>query len=163
MDSILDSAPCGFVSFADDGTMLEVNATLADHARLPRVELEGWHLQKILPPGGRIFYQTHVFPLLKLHGMARGDLSSAAHAGTAPTSRCCMNGSRRERDGRPVNDCVFVRMLQRHAFEDQLLEARRLAEEANARQGKVPLHDVARSAHAADRRSPDTRTLLAAG
>src|SRR6185436_20685457 len=36
------------------------------------------------------------------------------------------------RGGTLVNDCIFVRMLQRHAFEDQLLQARRLAEEATA-------------------------------
>ncbi len=47
-----------------------------------------------------------------------------------------MNGARRERDGVQVNDCVFVRMIQRHQYEDQLLQARRLAEEANAARAK---------------------------
>jgi signal transduction histidine kinase len=47
-----------------------------------------------------------------------------------------MNGVRRDRDGATVNDCVFVRMIQRHQYEDQLLQARRLAEQANDARAK---------------------------
>ena len=49
----LDSAPCGFVSLSDDGTMLDLNTTLAESLGYTKVELAGWHLQKILPPGAR--------------------------------------------------------------------------------------------------------------
>lgn len=135
MDPLLDHAPCGFVSITDDGTMLEVNTTLATMLGYSRVELEGWHLQKILPPGGRIFYQTHAFPLLKLHGMAE-EIYLPLRTRNSEDIPMLMNAVRRERDGKAMNDCVFVRMLQRHAFEDQLVEARRLAEEANAAKAK---------------------------
>jgi PAS domain S-box-containing protein len=131
MDFLLDTAPCGFVALADDGTILEVNATLAALLGYAKVELHGWHLQKILPPGGRIFYQTHVFPLLKLQGHVE-ELYVPLRSKDGADVPMLMNGVRRERDGIVVNDCVFVRMLQRHQFEDQLVQARRLAEEANA-------------------------------
>jgi len=131
MDSLLDTAPCGFVALADDGTILEVNATLAALLGYAKVELHGWHLQKVLPPGGRIFYQTHVFPLLKLQGHVE-ELYVPLRTKDGADVPMLMNGIRRERDGTVVNDCVFVRMLQRHEFEDQLVQARRLAEEANA-------------------------------
>jgi PAS domain S-box-containing protein len=143
-DSLLDGAPCGFVSFADDGTMLGVNRTLAAMLGYVVAELEGSHLQKILPPGARVFYNTHVFPVLRLHGFAEEIYIALRdrHGNDVPM---LMNASRRERDGVPVNDCIFVKMLQRHQFEDQLLQARRLAEQAGAAKDKflsMMSHDV---------------------
>jgi PAS domain S-box-containing protein len=127
----LDTAPCGYVTVADDGTMTDVNATLATILGYSAVELEGWHLQKILGPGGRIFYQTHVFPLLKLHGVAE-ELYMPLRTRDGADLPMLVNATRRERDGTVANDFVFVRMIQRHEFEDQLVTARRLAEEANS-------------------------------
>ena len=144
IDPLLDTAPCGFVAFADDGTMLAVNATLAEMLGYTRVELQGWHLQKILPPGARIFYNTHVFPILKMHGAA-DEIYIALRTRDGHDVPMLMNGIRRDRNGAPVTDCVFVRMLQRHQYEDQLLQARRLAEQANDAKAKflsMMSHDV---------------------
>lgn len=135
MDPLLDHAPCGFVSFTDDGTMQLVNSTLADLLGYTRVELEGWHLQKILPPGARVFYNTHVFPLLKMHGMAE-EIYLALRTKDGRDLPMLMNAKRREGGDRAGNDAVFVHMQQRHAFEDQLLQARRLAEQAVAAKSK---------------------------
>jgi PAS domain S-box-containing protein len=161
LDPVLDNAPCGFVTFADDGTILQVNLTLATLLGYTRAELLGWHVQKILPPGGRIFYQTHVFPILKMHGAA-DEVYIALRLKDGTDVPMLMNGVRRERDGATVNDCVFVRMIQRHQYEDQLLQARRLAEEANAARAKF----LSMMSH--DLRSPLTSitghaSLLAAG
>ncbi|HEX6642435.1 MAG TPA: HAMP domain-containing sensor histidine kinase, partial [Thermoanaerobaculia bacterium] len=131
MDALLDTAPCGFVSSADDGTMLEVNTTLAALLGYTRVELEGWHLEKILFPGARIFYQTHVFPMLRMHGRVE-ELYLALRTREGRDLPVLINGVRRERNGRTVNDIVLVKMTQRGQYETQLLQARRLAEEANA-------------------------------
>ncbi|HEX9985534.1 MAG TPA: PAS domain-containing sensor histidine kinase [Thermoanaerobaculia bacterium] len=135
MDPLLDRAPCGFVSIADDGTILDINLTLVQLLGYTRVELLGWHLQKILPPGGRIFYQTHVFPIVKMHGVAE-EIYIALRTKDAVDLPVLMNVARHTRDGTNVNDCVFVRMTQRHLYEDELLQARRLAEQANAAKAK---------------------------
>jgi PAS domain S-box-containing protein len=134
-EPVLDRAPCGFVSFGDDGTMLDVNSTFAELLGYARVELEGWHLQKILPPGGRVFYNTHVFPLLKMHGTVE-EIYIALRTRKGVDLPVLMNAVRRERGGRTVNDAVVMRMLQRHAYEEQLLQARRLAENAAAAKDK---------------------------
>jgi len=135
MDAQLNTAPCGYVSFTDDGTMLEVNATLAEMLGYTRVELEGWHLQKILAPGARVFYHTHVFPLLKMHGLVE-EIYVALRTKGGDDVPVLLNASRRERGGTLLNECVLVRMLQRNRFEDELLQARRTAEEANAAKAK---------------------------
>lgn len=135
MDPLLNSAPCGFLSFADDGTMLDLNATLADLLGYTRIELLGWHVQKILAPGTRVFYHTHVFPMLKMHGMLE-EIYLALRTKNGEDVPMLMNAVRHERDGSFVSDAAFMRMLQRNRFEEQLLQARQTAEEANAAKAK---------------------------
>jgi PAS domain S-box-containing protein len=135
MHPLLDNAPCGFISVADDGTMVDVNATLASLLGFARMELRGWHVQKILPPGGRIFYQTHVFPMLRMHGVAE-EIYLALRTKEGDSIPVLMNAIRHTRDGAFVSDCVFMRMIQRGEYETQLLEARRLAEQASAAKAK---------------------------
>jgi anti-anti-sigma regulatory factor len=130
MDEPLNTAPCGFLVFADDGTILAANATLAGWLGRADGGLDRLHFESILPPGGRIFYQSYLFPLLKLHGRAEEIYLSlrAEGGGDVPV---LANVARRRRDGASVNDCVFVPMRQRRRFEDEILAAKREAEEAN--------------------------------
>jgi PAS domain S-box-containing protein len=135
MYDVMNTAPCGFVSFADDGTMVELNQTLAELLGYPRVELLGWHVDKLLPPGGRIFYQTYLFPMLKVQGRVE-EIYLAIRTKGGEDVPVLLNGVRRERDGRFFSDCVCMRMIQRHAYEDQLLQARKLAEASSAAKAK---------------------------
>ncbi|HEV2761380.1 MAG TPA: STAS domain-containing protein [Pyrinomonadaceae bacterium] len=129
MDEPLNTAPCGFLAFADDGRVLTVNATLLRWLGRERAELSGRHVETLFPPGGRIFYQTHFFPLLKLHGRAEEIYLSLRSAGGEDVP-VLVNAARAERDGAAVNECVFVPMRQRRRFEDEILAAKREAEEA---------------------------------
>ena len=122
MDALMNSAPCGFVTFADDGTMLDVNETLASMLDYARVDLAGWHIDKIFPPGGRIFYHTYLFPMLKVHGSVE-EIYAVLRKSGGDDIPVILNAVRRERDGRFVSDCVWMRMIQRNEFEDQLVEA----------------------------------------
>ena len=131
IDSLLDDAPCGFVAFADDGTIVAVNRTLAEIVDCPKAELEGSHVRTILSPGARLFYDTHVFPMLKMHGSAE-EIFITLQTREGRDVPMLMNGVRRDRGGAPVNECILMRMIQRHEFEDQLVQARRLAEQAAA-------------------------------
>lgn len=135
MHDLMMNAPCGFVAFADDGTIVELNQTLADMLGYSRIELLGWHIDKILPPGGRIFYHTYLFPMLKVHETVE-EVYLAVRTKDARDIPMLLNASRRERDGRFVSDCVCLRMLQRNEYEEQLLQARRLAEESSAAKAK---------------------------
>jgi PAS domain S-box-containing protein len=135
MDSLLNTAPCGFFRFRDDGTVLAVNQTLADMLGSTREEIEGAHVDKMLPPGGRIFYHTYLLPLLKVQGGA-DEIYVALRTKGGEEIPVLLNAARRDRDGETVNDCVCMRMIRRHEYEDQLLEARRLAEESSAAKAK---------------------------
>jgi len=135
MLDLMDTAPCGFVAFTDDGTIDEVNQTLAEMLGYTRVELLGWHIDKILPPGGRIFHHTYLFPLLKVQSLVE-EIYVALRTKDGRDVPMLLNGKRRERDGKLVSDCVLLRMIQRNEYEEQLLQARRLAEESSAAKAK---------------------------
>src|SRR5690242_10328681 len=131
LDPLLDDAPCGFVSFADDGSVRALNRTLADLLGFDRKELMGRHVENILAIGSRIFYQTHLFPLLRLHGHAE-EIFLLLRASNGEDVAVLANGVRRQREGEWLTDCVFLRLQERRKYEDALLSAKKTAEEARA-------------------------------
>lgn len=136
IDELLDTAPCGFLSFADDGTIVAVNATLAALLECEPYQLEGAAIASILPIASRIFYQTHFFPLLKLHGKVEEIylLLRSQQGGDVPV---LINGIRQEQAGSFVNNCIFVPIHQRIQYEEELLQARKVAEAATHAQNEA--------------------------
>jgi len=128
---LLDTAPCGFLSFGDDGIVTLVNATLLDMLGYAPGELVGRHVERILTVGSRIFYQTHWFPLLRLHGSAEEIFLMLRSAGGEDVG-VLVNAVRRDRGGAVGYDCVLMRVRERQKYEDELLRARRVAEHARA-------------------------------
>ena len=57
MDELLDTAPCGYLSFSDDGTVLLANRTLEVMLGCEAGSLAGVPIDRILPVASRIFYQ----------------------------------------------------------------------------------------------------------
>jgi PAS domain S-box-containing protein len=128
---LLDRAPAGFVSFADDGTITFANETLARMLGYGRGELEGRRIESLMSVGARIFYQTHFFPLVRLHGRAE-EIFLLLRDRDGGEVGVLANAARHERGGAWANDCVFMQVRERRRFEDELLRARRAAEEAQA-------------------------------
>lgn len=129
MEDLINNAPCGFLVFSDDGKIVDVNDTLLVLLGYEREELLETHIEKIFSVAGRIFYQTHFFPLLKLKSKVEEiylDLKSKSGINTP----VLVNAVRHERGGELFNDCVFVPMRQRSQYEDELLLAKKEAESA---------------------------------
>ena len=129
---LLDTVPFGFVSFADDGTVRLANRTLLDMLGMEREALVGRHVERVFTVGTKIFYQTHLFPLLRMHGRAE-EIFLVLRAASGEEVAVLVNAVRRERDGEPSTDCAMMRVRERRKFEDALLRAKREAEEAQAR------------------------------
>jgi PAS domain S-box-containing protein len=129
MDELLNTAPCGFLSFDDDGRVSLANDTLLEMLGYARDELLGRHVETLLPVASRIFYQTHLFPLLRLHGRVEEVYFTLRSRGGAEVP-VLVNAARREREGVVANDCVLMHVRQRDQYEDEILLAKRAAEEA---------------------------------
>jgi len=128
---MLDNAPCGFISFGDDGRVQLINATLLERLGRTRDEIVGRHVESLLTIGTRIFYQTHFFPLVKLHGRAQEIFMLLRDRAGNDFGVLC-NAVRRERDGRLVTDCVTMEVDERRKFEEALVQAKQTAEGATA-------------------------------
>lgn len=128
--SLLDTAPCGFVSFDDTGRVLYANSTLAERLGYDREQMERQHVEKLLALGSRIFYQTHFFPLVKLRGQAR-EVFLLFRTGSGEDVGMLCNAIRRQRNGAFVTDCVLMEVVERKKFEDALLQARQQADAAS--------------------------------
>jgi PAS domain S-box-containing protein len=131
LDAILDRAPCGFLSFAEDGTVRLANTTLLEMLGYPRDQVVGRPVERMLAVGSRIFYQTHWFPMLRMQGRAE-EIFMLLRTSTGEDVGVLVNAARREDGERVEFDCVFMRVRERQKYEDALLRARRAAEQAQA-------------------------------
>ena len=111
--------------------MRVANRTLLDMLGLSSEEVVDKHIESILAVGSRIFYQTHFFPLLRLHGQAN-EIFLLLRAKSGEDIAVLANAVRRERRGEWVTDAVLLRLVERRKFEDALLDAKRVAEDATA-------------------------------
>jgi signal transduction histidine kinase len=128
-NDLLDVAPCGFASVDDVGMIVYANQTLVDLLEYPTAELVGQSVDAILSVPARIFYQTHFFPLIKMHGKA-DEIYFTLRSKSGKSIPVFANALRGDLDGTAVNHCVFLPLYQRERYEDELLNAKRAAEEA---------------------------------
>ena len=129
MEELIEQIPCGFLSFTDDGQIQRVNSRLLDRLGYRREEVEGRHVETLMNVGSRIFYQTHLFPLIAMQGRADEIFLLLRSAGGEDIG-FLLNAVRHQRDGRAINDCALMRVEERRKFEDALVRARKTAEAA---------------------------------
>lgn len=139
MGELMNAAPCGFVSVGDDGAVLQVNDTLLHLLETDRASLQGKSLDRLLSAGARIFYQTHLLPLLKLQERV-DEIYLVCQTGSGRDLAVLFYARRNERDGVKVNDCVLVPVGNRDRYEREILSARKNAETALALE-----HEIARA------------------
>jgi PAS domain S-box-containing protein len=128
---LVDALPCGIVSFDDSGRIVFTNSTLRAMLGYDAGALEGGHVERILTVAGRIFYQTHLFPLLRLTGSAR-EVFLLLRTSSGADLGALANASRVRRDGATMIDCVLMEVSERRKYEEELLRARQAADRANA-------------------------------
>ena len=131
---LYDGAACGLLSTGQDGTIQQVNRTFCDWIGLPRNELIGARkLQDLLTVGGKIFHQTHWMPLLEIQGSVAEIALEMVHASGRKVPML-LNAIRREHDGVVSHHVAVFISEDRHAYEREIVRARKQAEDALAAQ-----------------------------
>lgn len=126
----MNHLPCGYLVIDDHRIIVDANEEAARLFGKPQNSLVGHKLREFLPPGSRLFFQTHVFPELALRG--RVDelyLSVVTPKGELPI---LLNATRREGSEGALYDFAFLPIYRRSLFERELILARRRADEASA-------------------------------
>ncbi|MBE7366898.1 PAS domain-containing sensor histidine kinase [Ramlibacter pallidus] len=135
-DQLYDAAPCGLLVAAADGNLLDVNSTLCRWLHHDRRELVGkvkW--QDLLTMGGRIFWQTHLHPLLRIQSsVAEVKLELRMQDGRALP--VMVNMAERAWNGRMLLHAAVFVAEDRHKYERELLLQRQRAEELSAQRAR---------------------------
>jgi sigma-B regulation protein RsbU (phosphoserine phosphatase) len=132
---LYENAPCGFLSTLPDGTVIKANATFFAWTGFQRSEIIGrQRFQNLLTPGDRIFYETHYAPLLRMQGCVREiavDLRCPDGRRLPVLANSVLQS---ETAGRPeIVRTVLFDARERRSYEQELVAARRRAEESEAR------------------------------
>lgn len=127
MDSLLDNAPCGYITFTDDGKIRWVNKTLLRWLGFALEDLAGKNIEIILTISSRIFYNTHFFPILKLH-LKADEIFIQLKTSQQEDLPALVNAVRRPEAEVYTNHCVIIPLHQRKKYEEEILEAKRQAE-----------------------------------
>jgi phosphoserine phosphatase RsbU/P len=67
-EDLYENAPCGYLSIRPNGRIFKANKTFSAWLGHEPGELVGTRLLDLLNIGGRIFYETHFAPLLRMQG-----------------------------------------------------------------------------------------------
>lgn len=131
---LFEGAPCGYLTTTPDGIITRANGTFERWMGHPREALIGTPFPELLSPSGKLFYETRYAMVLRLAGEVREVALSMRRAdGTevpALVNAVVVTGA----DGQPtgIRTAVFD-ATERQGYERQLLQARRAAEESEAR------------------------------
>src|SRR3984885_1619559 len=65
---LFENAPCGYLVLSPDGRIAKVNQTLCVWTGYSHDQFAGKRVHQFLNIAGRIYYETHIAPLLRMQG-----------------------------------------------------------------------------------------------
>ena len=130
-EDLYEHAPCGYLSLLPDGIVGKVNATFLEWTGYSSAELVGKaRFLDLLTVGGRIYYETHFQPLLRMQRQVR-EVAFDLMRRSGERLPVLVNATHREypNAGSITRITVFDATDRRH-YERELLAARKAAEDA---------------------------------
>lgn len=129
---LFEHAPCGYLATDPQGRISIANATFCLWTGFTKADLAGKRFQELLTLPGRIYFETHFAPLLRMQGTFNEvalDLVNSA----GERMPVLVNAIERKNSDGQVE---FIRIsvfnsTDRRRYESELLKAKRIAEEAS--------------------------------
>ncbi len=137
----LDDLPCAVMVTDDKGWILKVNAELALLTGLPPWQRGGIPMETLFPPAGRIFLQTHLWPMLLREGRVN-EVKMHLLSTTGERLPVLVNARRSRRGDAACYLWTLFVVQERNRFESELLAARERAEIAAA--ARAAQHELLR-------------------
>jgi PAS domain S-box-containing protein len=133
LEDLFENAPCGYASALPNGRLSRVNQTLAAWTGYTVEQLVGRRFLDLLNIAGKIYYETHFAPLLRMQGFFNEVALDLVR--TDGTALPVLVNAVARRD--EVGELRFIRITvfnasDRRRYERDLLEARRAADQASA-------------------------------
>jgi PAS domain S-box-containing protein len=125
-EDILEDAPCGFISTLADGTITHANATFVAWTGYSRATLlAGKRFQDLLTVPGRIFFETHFAPLLRMQGFVKEIACQIKCEGREPLPVLVNSSLKLDAGGQPLAiRTIIFDATDRTKYEQDLRRAR---------------------------------------
>ena len=131
LEDLYENAPCGYLSLQPNGRIVKANATFSTWIGFSVDDLLTKRLHDLLNVAGRIFYETHFAPLLRMQGFFNEVALDLTTSQGARLPTLVNAAERRDADGNHLFTRLTVfNATDRRRYERDLLEARSAAEEA---------------------------------
>jgi len=137
-EDFFETTLCGFIIADPQGSILRANTTIAAWTSYSAHELKGKRFSDLLTIGGKIYYETHLWPLLRMQGFFDEVVLELA-GNTGQKIRVMVNAfERRDAAGRPhFIRYTVLKASDRLQYEQNLLQAKKIAEHELARQKEI--------------------------
>lgn len=133
-EDLYQNAPAGVLAMSPDGHITSVNATFAHWLGYRVDELVQRPFTDLLTGGGRIHFETHFAPLLRITGQFNGVTLDLVAADGSRLPVFVTANTRTDAGGRPEAIRLIAQdASDRRSYEQELLNERRRAQQAQAR------------------------------
>lgn len=134
IEDLYENAPCGYLTTWPDGRIAKLNKTLSTWLGRDAGDLVGELFIDQLTAGGRIHYETHFGPMLRLTGQLAGITVDLVAADGTRLPVFLTANVKKDEAGNPVMLRITAQDARvRREYERELLHARRHAENERAR------------------------------
>ena len=122
---LYENAPCGYVSLSPDAHIVKVNQTLSEWIGSSANELVGKSFYELLSFGGRIAFETHLAPLLRLQGFVNEIALDLLKSDGSKIPIIANAAEKRDPEGRHLfTRLTLFKAVDRRTYERGLIEAR---------------------------------------
>ena len=129
-EDLFEDAPCGLLASDAEDTIVRANRTFSAWTGFAAEDLVGRSLKQLLTPAGRIYYETHYAPLLRMQGAVREIAVELVRADGTRMPALLNATLVIDADGTPRSiRTAVVDARDRRRYEKELLEARRREQE----------------------------------
>jgi sigma-B regulation protein RsbU (phosphoserine phosphatase) len=126
---LYENAPCGYISLAPDGRIVKVNRTLTEWLGSTSSDMVDRSFHELLSFGGRIAFETHLAPLLRLQGFVDELALDLLQADGSKVPVIANAAEKRDSEGRHLfTRLTLFKAVDRRSYERGLIEARDKAE-----------------------------------
>lgn len=125
---MFENAPCGYLTIRTNGRIAHVNKTLLRWIGHTADDMIGKRFSDFVNMAGRIYYETHIAPLLRMQGFFNEFAIEMVTAAGEPMQMICNALEGRDAAGKPLfTRFALLKATDRRRYEQGLLAAREAA------------------------------------
>jgi sigma-B regulation protein RsbU (phosphoserine phosphatase) len=127
-EDLFENAPCGYLTLAPDGRISRVNQTLCGWTGYSQTQFTGKRIHQFLNMAGRIYFETHIAPLLRMQGFFNEFALDFVTEGGERLPVIANAVEQRASDGALLSTrFAVIRATDRRRYERELVDARATA------------------------------------